>query len=85
MRPMAQSCEVNCDPDPSPFTCTETDGYNPSVAGTLWYFYYGTLIATYNDYCANSTRLVEYWCNSSSTWTTTDFFCTYGCSAGRCL
>jgi len=81
----SQSCQTDCGGGSSPYSCSETDGYNPSVAGTLWYFYYGDLIATYNDYCATSTRLVEYWCNSASTWTTTNFYCTYGCSGGRCL
>jgi len=84
----AQNCEVvECEPpDPSPWSCQETDnGNSPFAQGTLFFLYYDILYYTYNDYCSNSSWVVEYWCNSSSSWTTTSFYCVNGCSGGRCL
>ena len=85
--PAAQQCPPEgCEEEPSPFYCQENDnGKNPSIAGTLWFFYYGQIIAVYNDACLNGTNLREYWCSSSSNWTTTTYWCLNGCSAGRCL
>lgn len=85
--PAAQQCPPEgCEPEPSPFYCQESDyGNNPSMAGTLWFFYYGQIVGVYHDTCLNGTNLREYWCNGSSNWTTTTFWCTNGCSAGRCL
>ena len=83
----AEQCPPEgCEEEPSPFSCYESDtGKAPSTAGTLWFYYYTTLVGVYHDTCINSTTLREYWCSRSSNWTTTNFWCTNGCSAGRCL
>jgi len=84
----AQNCQVvQCDPpDPSPWSCQETDnGNDPSESGTLFFLYYDILYYSYHDYCSNGSWLVEYWCNSASSWTTTNFYCVNGCSDGHCL
>jgi hypothetical protein len=74
-----------CDPDPEGFTCTDTDnGKRPAIAGTVTLYYYGSYVASYSDYCSNSSTLIEHWCTSSGGWTTTTYYCTTGCSGGVC-
>lgn len=83
----AQNCQVvECDPEPSPWSCQETDNGNyPPENGALFFLYYDDLYYTYYDYCSNGSWLVEYWCNSASSWTTTNYYCTNGCSSGHCI
>ena len=82
----AQYCDPECPEEPSPFSCRESDsGNRPRTKGTLYFSYYGQVTGVYTDYCTNTTNLVEYWCSSSSNWTTTTYWCMNGCSDGRCL
>lgn len=82
----AEACYPDCPEEPSPFSCRDSDGgKRPSTNGTLYFSYYGQVTGVYTDYCNNGTNLTEYWCSSSSQWTTTTYWCGNGCSAGRCL
>lgn len=82
----AKYCDPECPEEPSPFTCQDTDsGNRPSVKGTLYFSYYGQVTGVYTDQCTDTTHLTEYWCSSSSNWTTTQYWCLNGCSDGRCL
>lgn len=80
------NCGADCPPPQSPFTCSDSDGgLNPGVQGTVTIYYQGSFYYSYTDYCSNSGTLVEYWCNSPQSWTSTTFYCSNGCSAGACL
>lgn len=83
----AQSCPPEgCDPEPSGFSCRDTDGGRRSgERGTVTLYYYGSYVASYTDYCSSNEWLVEHWCTSTGSWTTTNYLCEYGCSEGRCL
>lgn len=83
--PAAKECPPEgCDPEPSPFSCSESDSGNaPYTTGTLWFFYYGNIIGVHTDTCATPGRLTEYHCNTPNSWAETNWFC--NCSGGRCV
>lgn len=83
----AQTCpETGCEPEPSGFTCYDTDGGRLTTSpGTVTLYYYSSYVASYADYCSNYETLVEYWCTSTGGWSSTNYLCLNGCSGGKCL
>lgn len=70
--------------DKSYSTCADSDGgrvYNTKGTTSLMDF---TGTTSYQDTCTTSNNLKEYYCNASKTASSENYYCTYGCSYGKC-
>jgi hypothetical protein len=66
------------------FTCSDSDGNNPYVAGNVRLISDGQVVEYHSDVCGSSTWVVEWICYGGSP-AQMNTNCPHGCSLGKCL